>query len=513
MEIEKENKDQDISKNSDFSYGGIINNSNDPVDNNFIDNIESNLKYFLGDKINNIYNFGKEIYFEVNYENLFEVLNNLKNNEDFNFDILRNIKYKQKNNFLLIVLFSFEKSTALIIKVTNLNYRFDFDIKNFSFSLKEIFDNADRFLKQDDFNEENSDLIFYSQIPELLDTFDIYLTLDNELIKEAYLNDEISHFNKNIVINSKEINKLISVLSNFDYKDGITPELCFCMGIENLLQIKIPKRAIYIRMILSEIFRINCHLSYLVNMGIILENSLIFNSALMEKEKISSIIELITGSRVIPNFIRIGGVKKDIEDNTLIFINKSIPQLYKNIKRIEDIFFSDNVILEKLINKGILSSKVAKELGITGPNLRASSIRYDLRKNFDYLLYRDIAFTVPLGKIGDCFDRITIRFKEIYQSLKIIREIIHLLPIGAINKMINPTNLEFFESKIISTVEGAHGVYKMLIEVKENNKIEIIPITSIKNNIISCENSLKNCDFEDLLPIVSSFGIDSADLY
>jgi len=480
------------------------------------ENIESNLKYYFGNKIDIIYNFGREIYFEASYENLIEIIEKLKSSEDFNFNILSSIKYKEINNFLLICLFSFEKSITINIRVKNpvssASY-LKFDIKNLVFSLKKIFETSEYFIDRDYIKNINNDLIIYSQFPETLDTFDIHLSLDDNLIRDAYLCDEIARFNKSIIIKSREINKLISVLSNLDYKAGIFPELCFCIGIENLLQIKVPKRAVYIRMLLSEIFRINCHLSYIVNMGLVLENSSIFNYALTEKEKISGIIELITGSRVIPNFIRIGGVKRDIEDNTLIFINKAIPQLYKNIKKIEDIFSTDAILLEKLLNSGIADSKSVRESGVTGPNLRASAVRYDLRKSPDYLLYRDIAFTVPLGRTGDNFDRVIVRFKEIYQSLKIIREIIHLMPLGAVGKMINPANLELYPSKIISTVESVHGVFKLFIDIKENNNIEIIPINSIKNNMILCENSLKNCRFDELLPVVSSFGIDSAQLY
>jgi NADH-quinone oxidoreductase subunit D len=302
-------------------------------------------------------------------------------------------------------------------------------------------------------------------------------------------------------------------LNNLDYKAGIYPELCFCLGIENLLQVKPPKRSTFIRMLLCELFRIACHLSYIADMSVVLGNMAAFNYTLTDKEKILNIIELITGSRIIPNFIRIGGVKKDVDENVLESLHNLIPKIYKSIKRIEDLFSSDVVMLEKLKYSGIANGQSAKEAGVTGPNLRASGVRHDLRKTSNYLLYKDIAFTIPLGRIGDNFDRVLIRFKEIYQSLKIISEIAESMPLGATGKMINTFNLELYPSRIISTVECPHGIFKLYIEVKENRDIEIIPISSIKNNMILCEKTLRNCSFDELLPIVSSFGIESPEMY
>src|SRR5665811_2435725 len=93
---------------------------------------------------------------------------------------------------------------------------------------------------------------------------------------------------------------------------------------------------------------------------------------------------------------------------------------------------------------------------------------------------RDSAFTIPLGRIGDNFDRVLIRFKEIYQSLKIVSEIVESMPLGATGKMINPLNLELYPSRIISTVECPHGIFKLYIDIRENRSIEIIPVSSIK---------------------------------
>ena len=488
-------------------------NKNSDLTNNLAENVGKNLDYYFGAKIDAVYNSGKDIYFETKYEDLFVILDGLKNKADFNFSILSSIKYKEAGNFLLISLFSYEKTMSINIRVKNPISFLGFNTKNITASLKKLFDNAGYFSERDYIKDINNDAIIFSQTPETLDTFDIYLSLNDNIIKDAYLCDEISRYNSRIIFEGQEINKLISMLNNLDYKAGVYPELCFCLGIENMLQIKPPKRSTYIRMLLCELFRINCHLSYIANISLVLGNMAAFNFTLTDKEKILNIIELITGSRIIPNFIRIGGVKKDVDEHVLDLLHKLIPNAYKNIRKIEDLFSSDVVILEKLKNSGIANGQSAKESGVTGPNLRASGVRYDLRKTSNYLLYKDIAFTIPMGRIGDNFDRVLIRFKEIYQSLKIVSEIVESMPLGATGKMINPLNLELYPSRIISTVECPHGIFKLYIDVKENRDIEIIPVSSTKNNMILCEKTLRDCSFDELLPVVSSFGIESPEMY
>jgi len=490
-----------------------IKNKNIDLTSNLAENVGKNLDYYFGTKIDAVYRSGKDIYFEIRHEDLFDILDALKNKADFDFNVLSSIKYKEAGNFLLISLFSFQKAMSVDIRVRSTNSFLGFDIKSITASIRKLFDNAGYFSDREYLKDIINDAVVFSQLPETLDSFDIYLSLDDNIIKEAYLCDELCHYNNRIIFDGKEINKLISMLNNLDYKSGIFPELCFCLGIESLLQIKPPKRATYIRMLLCELFRIVCHLSYIADMSLVLGSTAAFNYALTDKEKILSVIEHITGSRIIPNFIRIGGVKKDVEENVLEGLLKLVPQSYKSIRKIEDIFSSDAVILEKLKNSGVVSGQAAKHSGVTGPNLRASGVRYDLRKTSKFLLYKDIAFTIPMGREGDNFDRVLVRFKEIYQSLKIIAEIVGSMPLGATGKMINPLNIELYSARIISTVECPHGIFKMHINIRENRTIEIIPVSSIKNNIILCEKTLRHCSFDELLPVVSSFGIESPEMY
>lgn len=510
-----------IDNNNDKNYkkeGINVNGANsldDFKDDLSNEDIEKNLDFYFGNKIGIIYNFGKDLYFEVSPKDLPEVIDVLKNNSSFNFDVLSYIKYKEHRNFLLIGLFSYERGLSINLRVKDFFNEKKLDLKNILSLTKKCFETAENFLEQSYLKDIYTDVVILSQVPETLDNFDMYLSLDagSSSIKSLYLNDEISSFDLSILFRSSEINKLISILNTLDYKAAIFPELCFCIGMESLLSIKISKRTEYIRMLLCELFRVSCHLSYVINMSIVVGNLNIFNYALIEREKVLNLIEQITGSRIVPNFIRIGGVKKDLDNNVLSSIEKIIKPLYKSIKRIEDNFLSDVIILEKLKNICFLNSNVAKLFGVTGPNLRASGLRYDLRKTENYLLYRDFSFITPLGRYGDNLDRVIVRFKEIYQSLKIISEIVLSMPTGVVGNTLDIKNIELEASPIISSVECPHGVFKLFIEVGQNKEIEIIPIGPTKNNINAAEESLKGSDFEDLLPSVSSFGIESSEMY
>ncbi len=480
---------------------------------NYSEDIEKEIDFLFGNKIGAIFNYGRDILFDVSPENLPEVINELKNNPELGFDVLSYIRHKEQRNFILIGLLSYSKGITINIRVRYPLAERKVDYKSVIDIIKKDYETAEYYSDRQYVKDACRDAVILSQIPETLDSFDIYLSFEDDIITKAYLSNEISSFNQSILFNISEINKIIASINILSYKAAIFSEICFCMGIENLLSLKIPKRAVYLRMLLCELFRISSHLSFIVNTSLIIGSQNMLNYTLTEREKILNIIEMITGSRIIPNFSRIGGVKKDIDENILKTILKSLPMIFKNIKKIEDSFSSDIVILGKLKDIGQSSIKDGQFFGLTGPNLRASGFRYDMRKDPGYLLYRDFSFTIPLGRYGDNLDRVIIRFKEIYQSLKIINEIIRMLPIGPIDKMLDPSSIDYEQSPIISSIECPDGVFKLYMEIHPDSKIEIIPIGPSSNNMYACEKTLEGCNFNNLLTTISSFCITSPEMY
>jgi len=187
-------------------------------------------------------------------------------------------------------------------------------------------------------------------------------------------------------------------MGRFDYRAGIFGELVFCQAIEELLQMQIPKRAKYIRMLVSELFRMINHLEFISNISGLLGYGIARNLALLEKEKILRTTEIITGARVIPNYIRIGGVRADIPSDLLKKLKRQLPAIYKKIKRIENILARDFVLVERSRDIGTVANTVAGEFGISGPNLRASGSRNDRQKENDYISYVYFHFTITYGR-------------------------------------------------------------------------------------------------------------------
>lgn len=474
---------------------------------------QKEIEFLFGDKIGTVFNFGKELLFDTVSENIPEIISVLKNNPELEFDTLSYIKYKESARVFLAGLLSYSNGITVNIRLKTSHERGKAELHAIMEELKKHYKNTEYYTDRHYLKDTNRDAVILAQTPETLDCFDIYLSLDDNIIKKAYFSRDISSVSQEMLYKVSEINKIIARINITGYKSAVFPELCFCMGIEKLLSLKIPKRAVYIRMLLSELFRISAHLSSVTNMSLVLGNNNMLNYVLTEREKILGIIEQITGSRIIPNFIRIGGVKKDINENILRMILKSLPSFFKNLRRIEEGISSDIILLEKLKDIGTLGLKDAKEYGLSGPNLRASGVRFDMRKDPGYLLYRDFSFTIPLGRYGDNLDRLIIRFKEIYQSLKIINEIIKSMPVGPVESMREFSIADIMETPVISAVEYPDGIYKLLIEVRPDSGIEIVPIGPMVNNANACEMVLEGCNFDNLLATVSSFSIGSPEMY
>ena len=144
--------------------------------------------------------------------------------------------------------------------------------------------------------------------------------------------------------------------------------------------------------------------------------------------------------------------------------------------------------------------------------MRASGIRYDLRKDKDFISYKDLSFMVPIGRTGDCMDRVLIRFSELYQSLRILNQITKKLPAGASRKKINLSHMEFQLSTISCSIECPHGIFKIYIEVEKNNINSLIVKGPSTNSLILSEEILEKNELEDVSLILASLDISPGEI-
>lgn len=480
----------------------------------FREEMKSDLEFILKDKVDRITGTGFDLLIELPPENLYVVVKELKENPRLRANIFggMNACKNNKRNFLLINLRSAYNDLSVLLKMEMQND----DIETGYIEAANI---LEEFYKAAAFYKGTSRIArcdFNIEIPpgilDGLDCFDINIYADEDKVKEAYIDTCVSRVLDYEFYRDMKIYNLIAIISRFDWKAGIFPELCLCSAIEKLLQLKPTKRARYIRMLLCELYRISNHIYFILNICNILQYDIAYSMCHLERERVLGLIETITGSRVAPNFIRIGGVKKNIEEETLADIRKNLPLLFENIRKIEKIMTEDFLIIERLKNIGIISKDTALEYGVTGPNLRASGARNDLRKDNDFISYGDLSFTAPVGREGDCLERVIIRFREIFQSLRLVNQIINNFPEGDYIKKINLPHLEFQPGAISQDIECPHGIFKIYMEVGEKDIDSLVIKGPSMNSLILGGEIIKGESLEDIDLILMSLDISPGEI-
>lgn len=478
------------------------------------DEIEKSLRFHLGTKLNTIRKLGDEIFCEVVKENLASVLAEVKNKPELALESLNCIKLcgQDRSPFLIVSLYSVLNNFWLLIKV-KLPYPVSRDEYNKTLDLIGSYFVQAKFYKDETVPVSYcQDVKIFSQALDGLDGFDVYASCFDDVLEDVYIDTSLSSIGASRFYADKEISRLLPYMGRLDYRAAIFPELCFCIGIEGLLQLKVPKRAQYIRMLVCELFRISNHIYYITVISEIMGYDVIVSLSMIERERILKIIEHITGSRVLPNFIRVGGVREDISDEIIGEIKTEIGVLYRGLRKIESMFLGNIVVVERLRNVGVVNRALALEYGISGPNLRACGIRYDLRKSRNFLSYEDFSFVVPLEKRGDCLGRTELRFREIYQSIKIINQIIEQMPLGVVRKIINLSHIKLPFSNMVSSVECPHGVFRIYAEFKDTKVLNLVFMGPSFNSVLLGERILKEGKLEDFNLILASLDISPGEI-
>lgn len=237
--------------------------------------------------------------------------------------------------------------------------------------------------------------------------------------------------------NHEKIAEGVTYLSSMPYTDRLdyicplTNNWAYALSVEKLAGIEVPERAEYMRVILGELTRLINHTAF---MGFILGDMGAWGSALMyafrEREKILDLFEDLTGARMMANFMRFGGCRNDLPAGWAGKVSTIINDYGPFLDEMEMFLVGNEILLSRCQDVGQLPKEKLINGGITGPMLRAAGVNYDIRKADPYGIYDRFEFRIPLGEKGDCYDRIMIRFLEMRESLKILRQAIDQLPEG-----------------------------------------------------------------------------------
>lgn len=296
----------------------------------------------------------------------------------------------------------------------------------------------------------------------------------------------------------------IHLTDRLDYLASHINNHCYCMVIEKALGIGVPERGEYIRVILSELQRIQSHLLWWGVCGMDLGAVTAFLYGFKERELITDIFEEVCGARLTMNYFRPGGSFADVPENFIPMVKSVIEKLKPALGEYDRLLSGNIIFQERTKNIGILDRETALSYGCTGPVLRGSGINYDVRKNDSYSIYDRFDFDIPVGRVGDCFDRYTVRMKEMAESIKIIEQATHSFP-GGDYRSKTPLTLKLPRGNYYSQVESPRGLLGVYIVADGTTKPYRVKYRSPNFSNLSVLNDLvQNHTIPDLVAVLAT---------
>ncbi|MCD9625745.1 NADH-quinone oxidoreductase subunit D [Rhabdothermincola sp. EGI L10124] len=219
-------------------------------------------------------------------------------------------------------------------------------------------------------------------------------------------------------------------VTRMDYAAPLFTELAFSLTVEKLLDIEVPERAVWIRMLMTELNRMSSHLLFMATNGMDLGAVSMMLYGWREREEALRFLQEVTGLRMNHNYIRPGGVAADLPDGWHGGVERLLDLLPERLDEYETLMSNQPIWQERLQGIGVISAEECLTLGVTGPILRSTGYAWDLRRDLPYLAYDQVDFDVVVGSYGDCFDRYAIRLAEIRESMKIVRQCLERMPKG-----------------------------------------------------------------------------------
>ncbi|MHA1730078.1 MAG: NADH-quinone oxidoreductase subunit D [Promethearchaeota archaeon] len=287
-------------------------------------------------------------------------------------------------------------------------------------------------------------------------TFSIRLIIEGETVNRAECIAGYLHRGFEKLFEYRTWYQNIMLVARVCVLDGASYEIGYVTAVEKLLKIKIPERAKYLRVIQAELSRIQSHF---INLGLVALSSgfdTIMRITLGDRERILFLLDALCGGRIYQSYNIPGGVRSDISDEFKENAPNVIKYIRSQLKILDNLFIENPIFMKRTINLGKIPQDIVFEYDVTGPNIRASGIQFDVRKATPYAAYDKLHFDIPKFDEGDAYHRVLVRRLEIEQSLNLIEECMINLPDGPI-KVIEKTILRVNEGEAISFVESARG--------------------------------------------------------
>ena len=346
------------------------------------------------------------------------------------------------------------------------------------------------------------------QHPSTHGVFRMVLRIDGEKILGVEPHIGYLHRGSEKICEGEQYHQIITLFDRLDYVANFNNELVYCQAVEKLMDLTVPERAEYVRVILCELNRIASHLLYVGTIGLDAGAMTPTMFAFRGRERIQALFEAVSGARMMHNYFRIGGLKEDLPDNFEQMIRELLPLLSEDIEESDKIITFNEIFISRTKDVGLISAEEAIDYGLTGPCLRGCGYEYDVRKAEPYSVYDRFAFEVPVGLDGDCWDRHWVRVQEMYQSMQIIVQALEQMPEGPVTsslgrRLIRPPAGEVYVRA--ENPRGEIGVYLVSQGADRPYRLKVRPPSFC--NLSALKRLLEDAWVADSVVILGSLDI------
>lgn len=313
----------------------------------------------------------------------------------------------------------------------------------------------------DPFDTERMVLNMGPQHPSTHGVLRVIIELDGEEVVAA--ESVVGYLHRGIekLAEHRRYNAVGTLMDRGDYTSGIMNELAFALAAEKLMEVEVPRRAQWLRVLMSELNRIASHLVWYGTFGLDAGGMGQFLYAVRDREVLLDILEDITGQRMMFNYVRPGGVVADITTTAVPKIRAFLATIDMHLDEHEALLGGNEIFQARTKGVGVIDRETALAFGLTGANLRASGLGFDVRRDRPYAAYDEMHFDVPVAEEGDCFARYLVRMGEMRQAVRMVRQCIEGLPEGEhtakVPKVIRPPAGEAYAA--VESPRGELGVH------------------------------------------------------
>ncbi|MCC6234651.1 MAG: NADH dehydrogenase (quinone) subunit D [Verrucomicrobiales bacterium] len=269
----------------------------------------------------------------------------------------------------------------------------------------------------------------------------VILELDGETITRADPDVGYLHRGDEKIAENMTYNQFVPYTDRLDYLAPLANNVAYALAVEKLMGLTLPERGQYIRVICCELARISSHLLGLGAFAMDIGALTVFLHTFTEREKIYNLAERLTGARFTTSYTRVGGQTRDLPARWLEDVATFCDEVMVAIGESDQLLTRNRIWVDRTRDVGVISAADALDYGLTGPNLRGSGVNYDVRRARPYLVYDRLEFEVPVGSVGDCYDRYLVRMEEMRQSVRILRQCLKQIPGGSENPHHEPINV------------------------------------------------------------------------